>query len=191
MQYKYFHACTTAEEAKSLYKKLARENHPDLGGNTRTMQEINAEYSHFCANHATNEARNRQREAHAQGKKSAGDYHDLENLAQSLREMIDFALTLDGVEIELMGLWVWLSGETKKHRDALKQWNDAHRNPDADPQLIWKWSPNKTAWYFAGVPTFNRKKTTLDEIRNTYGSKSFRRESQQREDNAPKFIPQT
>jgi hypothetical protein len=32
------------EELKKLYHQLARQHHPDLGGNTLTMQEINAEY---------------------------------------------------------------------------------------------------------------------------------------------------
>jgi hypothetical protein len=41
--YKYFENCASLEEAKSLYKKLARENHPDFGGDTRTMQDINAD----------------------------------------------------------------------------------------------------------------------------------------------------
>ena len=38
---KYFKDCKTIEEVKSLYKKLAMENHPDKGGDTATMQAIN------------------------------------------------------------------------------------------------------------------------------------------------------
>jgi hypothetical protein len=34
----------TIEDLKALYRKLAFTHHPDLGGNTTTMQEINAEY---------------------------------------------------------------------------------------------------------------------------------------------------
>jgi hypothetical protein len=36
----------TIEELKALYRKLAFTHHPDLGGNTTTMQEINAEYEY-------------------------------------------------------------------------------------------------------------------------------------------------
>jgi len=88
--------------------------------------------------------------------------------------MIEFALSLEGVEIELMGLWVWLTGNTREHKETLKTWNESHANK-------WKWSPKKTAWYFAGVPTFNRKETTLDEIRNAYGSQKFARSQRQEE----------
>jgi hypothetical protein len=41
---KYFSKAKSIEEAKILYKKLALENHPDKGGETSTMQEINAEF---------------------------------------------------------------------------------------------------------------------------------------------------
>ncbi len=32
------------EELKELYYSMARRHHPDVGGNTETMQQINAEY---------------------------------------------------------------------------------------------------------------------------------------------------
>jgi curved DNA-binding protein CbpA len=162
MKYTYFQECRTQEEAKALYRELVKKHHPDAGGNTRTMQDINEEYSTFKTRGATAEAKNRQRSAHAEGKKSAADYHDINEVSEKIREKILFALNLAGVEVELMGLWVWLTGETKQHREALKENG-------------FKWSPNKTAWYYAGVPTFNRKKTTLDEIRNAYGSQTYAR----------------
>lgn len=169
MTTQYFSECKTLDEAKKLYKELARANHPDIGGDLRTMQEINAQFSQFQARSATNEARDRQRTAHAEGKKSAADYHDLDEIEKQLFDVINFAVNLDGVEVELMGLWVWLTGNTKAHKETFKAWNEAHL----------KWSPKKTAWYFAGVPTFNRKDTTLDEIRETYGSQKFTRQQSQ------------
>ena len=172
-----FSNCQTLEEAKGLYKALARENHPDVGGDLRTMQEINAEYADFLQNFAKGEARTRQTSAHAENRKSAADFHDLDQVGEQIRTMIEFALNLEGVEIELMGLWVWLTGNTKAHKDTFKAWNEAHAEK-------WKWSPKKTAWYFAGVPTFNHKETTLEEIRNAYGSQTFTRGSQRQGENA-------
>ncbi len=163
MNYKYFATCKNAEEAKKLYKDLARQHHPDLGGDLRTMQEINAEYAQFQARGASDQARERQRTAHAENRKSAADFHDLDEVEGILREKIEFALNLDGVEVELIGLWVWISGETKKHKDAIKA-NGG-----------WKWSPKKDGqpWYFAGVPSFNRKPQDLETIRASYGSQKF------------------
>jgi len=41
---KYFNRTETLEELKSEYRRLALEYHPDRGGKTETMQEINAEF---------------------------------------------------------------------------------------------------------------------------------------------------
>ena len=165
---KYFDTCNTLEEAKTLYKSLARQNHPDVGGDLRTMQEINAQYAEFCASFARNEGFARQRAAHAENRKSAADFHNLDEVAEMLRAKIEFALNLDGIEVELMGFWVWLTGSTKEHREAIKAQG-------------FKWAHNKQAWYFAGVPSFNRREKSLDEIRSMYGSQRFARQEREEE----------
>ena len=169
MNARYFETCNTLEEAKTLYKSLARANHPDTGGDLRTMQEINAQYAEFCASFAKADGYRRQQDAHAEDRKSAADFHDLEEVAEVLRVKIEFALNLEGVEVELMGFWVWLTGNTKEHKEAIKA-NGG-----------WKWAKNKEAWFFAGVPSFNRHEKTLDEIRSMHGSQRFTRAQYQDE----------
>ena len=41
----YFISCRNLDELKKAYKAAAMKNHPDKGGDTATMQAINAEYS--------------------------------------------------------------------------------------------------------------------------------------------------
>ena len=41
----YFINCKNLDELKKAYKAAAMQNHPDKGGDTATMQAINAEYS--------------------------------------------------------------------------------------------------------------------------------------------------
>lgn len=41
---KYFNDIETYAEADRLYRELAKKHHPDKGGDTVIMQEINAEY---------------------------------------------------------------------------------------------------------------------------------------------------
>ena len=46
---KYFKNVHTVEELKTEYKRLARENHPDMGGTVEAMQAINAEFDILVA----------------------------------------------------------------------------------------------------------------------------------------------
>jgi len=41
---KYFNAIKTLDELKTEYRRLAKENHPDHGGDSEVMKEINAEF---------------------------------------------------------------------------------------------------------------------------------------------------
>ena len=170
----FFQDCQTIEEGKARYRELCKQHHPDAGGDLRTMQEVNQAWAEFQANSAKAEARARQKQAHSEGRKSAADYHDLDEVGQKIMDVINFALNLEGVEVELMGLWVWLTGNTRAHKETIKQWNKDH------PEEKIKWAVKKSAWYFPGVPTFNRQDTSLDEIRGRYGSQKFEKEEERR-----------
>jgi hypothetical protein len=173
--YHYFTDCQSLEEAKSLYKKLARQHHPDLGGDTRTMQEINAQYATFQANFVRTSERARQQQAHAEGKKTAADYHDLDEVAETLRVKIEAVLNM-GLDVELCGLWLWVTGDTKPHKEELKA-------------LGFRWSPHKTAWYYPAVPSFNRIPRSMDDIRQMHGSMKFVSPNRDEESPNPQPLP--
>jgi preprotein translocase subunit Sec63 len=48
MKIDFFKNCTSLDEVKKRYKELALKHHPDRGGDTATMQKINAEYESIC-----------------------------------------------------------------------------------------------------------------------------------------------
>ena len=50
MKTDFFKDCTSLDEVKKLYKELALKHHPDRGGETATMQQINAEYESILKN---------------------------------------------------------------------------------------------------------------------------------------------
>ena len=175
--YHFFNNCQSLDEAKSLYKKLARQYHPDLGGDTRTMQEINAEYARFQSEFTRTDQRARQQRAHAEGKKTAADYHNLDEVAEILRVKLEALLNISPeLTVEVCGLWVWVTGETRKYREAIKAVEGM------------RYAPEKQAWYFAAVPSFNRTRRTMDEIRSMHGSQVFTRNTHPEEESNPQSL---
>ncbi len=71
---------------------------------------------------------------------------------------------LHGINLELCGAWLWITGETYPHKDVLKG-------------AGFLWSKNKSAWYFrpaVEVKTFRRGSFSLDKIREVHGSSAVR-----------------
>lgn len=109
----YFMNCKNLDELKKAYKAAAMKYHPDMGGDTATMQAINAEYE--ARFEVLKRSQNEQAAEDATGQtkattESAGDFIAI----------VSALLKLDGLEIELCGRWLWIGGETRKHKDALR-----------------------------------------------------------------------
>ena len=145
---KFFAQCTTLDELKSEYRRLVKLHHPDLGGDTATMQAINAAYE----------------DAFDRLKKQHNDTHDeahqTTETAAEFMEIIEVLLRLDGLDIELCGSWLWIGGNTREHKDALKA-------------AGCRWSSNKKLWYWRHEEDshrWHRGKSTIGEIRAKYGS---------------------
>jgi curved DNA-binding protein CbpA len=162
MSTQYFEDCKTAEDVKNEYRQLCKQWHPDLGPKeqsherTKVMQEINAVYARASATFRQEEMREKARQR-GRPEPTQEDYTDAAAVDERIREAIEKIITLDGLEIEICGLWVWVGGETKKHKDALKAAN-------------YKWALKKSKWYFAGVPAGGFRAFDMDEIRERYGS---------------------
>ena len=101
---KYFHNCSTLDEVKSLYRTLAKENHPDKGGDLETMQHINREYSFAIAKITSGQGL------------SAEETEATILSAEKYREALEKIIYVPGLEIELIGTWIWVRGNTYPHR---------------------------------------------------------------------------
>ena len=144
---KYFTECSTLEDVKATYKKLAMQHHPDKGGSTETMQAINKEYafatakilkgSNFTAEETENEIK----------------------FSEEYRAVIEKIAHLELIQIELVGLWIWVTGNTFPIRKELKS-----------AGLFF--APKKQAWYYRpeDFKVLRGGKNTLDQIRDKYGS---------------------
>jgi curved DNA-binding protein CbpA len=148
----FFADCRTIEDVKNRYRELAKKHHPDLGGDTATMQMLNAEYTDAMRRAIPSEENPYKREQAAAG-------------FEPLREAIEFAVTLpENVSVIIRGFWLWLEGETYLCKDQIKSFESAEN-------IRFHWSKNKTAWYFAAVPSSNKsgKIYSFDEIEAIYG----------------------
>lgn len=148
----YFANCATSDEIKAEYHKLAKANHPDLGGNTATMQTINTEYA-FEINKAIR--------AEKPGK-TEQEYTDLAEVNEVVRRAVEAIVNLPSITIEICGLWVWVSGNTIAVKGEIKA-------------AGYRWASKKKMWYFAGVPASSFGKTDMDDIRSRYGSEVVKR----------------
>ena len=85
-------------------------------------------------------------------------YEFLKGLNQE--EVISEILKMQGVEIEICGNWIWLSGNTKEHKEKIKS-------------LGCFWASQKKKWYYrpAEHKSFKRSKAwNMETIREKYGS---------------------
>jgi len=66
---------------------------------------------------------------------------------------------MEGITIEVIGCFVWVTGDTKPHKDRLKA-------------LRFQWHSKKTAWYLKpeDYKRQSRREYGLDEIRAMYGT---------------------
>lgn len=138
----------TEQEIKTAYRRACSKYHPDRNpAGLEMMKVVNAAYAvlqdagipEFCNSNDNN----------------PDDYADFLNAA------LVVACALSGVNVEVCGTWVWVTGETKQHKEALKAGG-------------FFWASKKAAWYYrpADYKSYGRGTYTLDEIRAAHGSNS-------------------
>ena len=106
---KYFTKCRTIEDVKETFRDLAKKLHPDCGGDAEEFKRMMAEYTvifkrlknvHRKADQKTEQTENNRTEYHK------------EESPEEFADIISKVIHLDGIEIEIVGHWVWLSGNT-------------------------------------------------------------------------------
>ena len=136
----------TKADIKKAFRKASSKYHPDKGGSHTMMQAVNAAWD--CL---------KDFEGSLDSGEQSGDpkYSDL------LNDAINSVINLDGVIVELCGGWLWVTGSTKKHKDALGK-NGAG----------FFYAKKKQAWYFRPQDwcSSGRGNWSLDKIRENHGS---------------------
>lgn len=155
---KYFENINNLEELRKQYKELLKLHHPDNGGNLKIMQDINTEYDRLFKI-----LKDQHENSYSSDNASAGNnYSNMKyNFAEDekLREMLNNIIYFNGIDIELVGAWIWVSGNTYACKKELKE-------------LGFRWASQKKMWYWHSkvFRKKSRKTLSMDDIRNYYGS---------------------
>ena len=134
---------STAEDIKLAYRRACRMYHPDKNpAGLEMMKLINLAYEALQGYVATDKA----------------DNAEDQNYGEDLNSALNAIIAL-GLNIEICGSWIWVSGDTKPHKEILKSNG-------------FKWAPQKEMWHFrpASYKSFSRGKWDMSKIRATHGS---------------------
>ena len=146
---KYFKDCKTAEDVKSRYRELAKKLHPDCGGDAEQFKAMMNEYK---------DAFERLKSIHVN---QAGETYEKETTEtpEAFAEIINKVIHFDGVHVEIIGSWVWLTGATMLYKEEIKAAG------------FW-WSKTKKAWYWNGSDqkTRRRGRYSMEGLRNHWGT---------------------
>ncbi len=161
-RFKYFNNIQTLEQLRKEYKKLLKLHHPDNGGTKEASQTINNEYEALFKilkdRHDSKEAADTADNSKATDN-SKSNMYDFES-DKALREVLQKIISFEGIVIEIIDSWIWVSGDTYNHKAELKQ-------------IGFKWDSQKKMWYFHndnGYRKSSNKKLNIEDIRNYYGS---------------------
>ena len=128
-------------EAKKIYKTLAKKLHPDIRGSEEDFKILNEIYNNLIEHkiYFSNSSK-----------------FDIE-----LEKIISLILHFENINIELVGSWIWVSGDTKEIKEKLKE-------------IGFKWASKKKMWYYGEMKAKNPNPKSMEEIKTKYGSETLK-----------------
>ena len=151
MTMKFFEHVKTLDELRKEYRRLAMMYHPDKGGDTHLMQILNDQYERLSKKLIN---------SNADFSESRKEYE--QQVSEEIRDKLDRIIFIQGIEIEMIGSWIWITGNTFPVRDMLKR------------EGFW-FSHPKTAWYWhkGEYRKKNGKIQSMEEMRDFWGSEKI------------------
>lgn len=167
-KYKWFdpRPCTLDEGAK-MYRELASKHHPDHGGNTSDMQEINNEWDElkptlprFCTKQAQQGRQQYQQQKDANSAAKAAQDAEAAKMAAELAKC-------PGLQFDVVGSWIWADTNHKWLRTLEK--------------LGFRWSANRSKYYWhpEGDSSRRNRRASYEEIYQKYNGSSYQTRSRE------------
>lgn len=157
MKIQYFENVNTYDELKKAYRDLMKKFHPDLNSGrekecTEICKEINAEFE-YLFKILPNQRVNKE-----------GEFYEAKRefeTPQEFMEIINKLIKYPNIQIDVIGSWLWVSGNTKPIKEILKE-------------MKFKWHDVRKCWYLK----FTKTKSTLcdlnfDELQNLFGGTRY------------------
>ena len=124
-------------EAKKVYRELAKQLHPDVGGTNEMFKLLNQVYNNILEH--------------------GFSFLDEEKFDLELEKVISKILHFENIVIEVVGSWVWVSGNTKAIKEELKE-------------IGFRWRSKKKMWSYGEMKgKRNHKEQNIDSIKAKYG----------------------
>lgn len=155
---KWFDGCQSLEEGKKRFKELVMEYHPDRGGSTSTMQEINNAFDVFL------------RFAKSERTIVEGTGGGWRKHTQLYYDTLGYVLALYGnIEVKTVGDWIWVFG-AESPEVVLNLTLMGFEYSRKHKGMFWIDTPARTREY-------RYNKLSFEEIEEHYGSETKRKRS--------------
>lgn len=155
----YFNNVNNLDEAKNLFRKLSIQLHPDTSGYDSQVDFVEM-YKQFQT--ITNTL-----------KFKTGYQGDKDFNAEKFYNIVKKFEGLENIKISFVGSFIWLEdiqyGAMYEQKEAIKEINiEGYNNA--------RWARKKKNWYFSpeDYTQKGRSNKSLDQIKETYGSKEFK-----------------
>lgn len=151
----------TLAELKATYKNWCMKLHPDLNPDkdtTEEMKELNNAYEEHFKLLKTREMNKDKKDR---------EKFSFNEAPEDLINIINTLIRFKGLQIDIVGNWIWLSGNTYPYKEEIKN-------------LKFHWSKGKKKWFWNGSDKVRRpfKKYNYDEIKSKYGCITFKGQDQ-------------
>ena len=150
----WFEGCETVNDVRAIYRKAALKWHPDRGGDQEMMKLLNLAYE------VALKGRHGETSTDTEGREHT--YYYNADLERELMAKVSELIKIKGIVIDLVGVWLWIGGETKAHKEELKT-------------LGCRWHSGRALWFWRkqGYRSTYAKNMSMEDLKAAYGCRGF------------------